>query len=416
MKIPGEASAIVTILDGHAIARQGRAGIALGISAIASFIAGTIATIVMAAAGRPLAGAALMLGPSDLFSIMVFGLLLAVVLSQGSVLKGIAMVLVGLALATVGRDIETGEERFTFGFGEIDDGIEFSVLAVGLFGFAEILRNLDRPEAGTVVRSRIARLLPSLEEMRRSALPILRGTLIGGVLGVLPGNGAVLGPFASYALEKKLARDPSRFGHGAIEGVAAPEASNNAAAQTSLSSTSDIGSPGQRSDGAHDRRDDYSRGCAGSTGDDERAAAVLGPGRLDVDRKLAFATDQFAVDFDMGSNTADSLSRAISDHPAHLLYRHLYDQQCSVRYRALRNLWSSGARLTQDGIRTDAPHAGLCSWSPHGRELSSQCLDFGRRLERIRHEADLGRLSSGGHPIRVCRSPDSPISTVAFYE
>jgi putative tricarboxylic transport membrane protein len=125
MKIPGEASAIVTILDGHAIARQ---GIALGISAIASFIAGTIATIVMAAAGRPLAGAALMLGPSDLFSIMVFGLLLAVVLSQGSVLKGIAMVLVGLALATVGRDIETGEERFTFGFGEIDDGIEFSVL------------------------------------------------------------------------------------------------------------------------------------------------------------------------------------------------------------------------------------------------------------------------------------------------
>jgi putative tricarboxylic transport membrane protein len=244
LRIPGEASAIVTVIDGHALARQGRAGVALGVAALSSFVAGTIATFVIAIMGRPLAALGLLFGPSELFAAMAFGLVLAVVLSQGSLFKGVAMVVLGLVLATVGRDIETGEERFTFGFGELDDGIEFSVLAVGLFGIAEILRNLEGLGRGEIASRHIGRLWPTAGELRRVALPTLRGTVLGCLLGILPGNGVVLAPFASYAAEKRLARDRVSFGQGALEGVAAPEASNNAAAQTSFLPLLTLGIPG----------------------------------------------------------------------------------------------------------------------------------------------------------------------------
>ncbi len=234
VNIPGEATSVVTTLDGHQMARQGRAGAALAIAAIASFIAGTIATLVIAAVGQPLTRVALLFGPADYFSLMVLGLMLAVVLAQGSVPKAIAMIVVGIMLSTVGTDLETGEERLTFGWTEISDGIDFAVIAMGLFGFAEILRNLENPEARDVVRGKIGRLMPTGAEMRQSAAPIARGTLLGSILGILPGNGAVLAPFASYTIEKKLADDPSRFGKGAIEGVAGPEAANNAGAQTAF--------------------------------------------------------------------------------------------------------------------------------------------------------------------------------------
>ena len=153
---------------------------------------------------------------------MVLGLGLAIVLARGSVLKAVIMVVFGLLLATVGTDLETGQDRLTLGIAELSDGIDFAVLAMGVFGIAEILRNLEKPEARDVVMSQIGRLLPSRDDLRRCFGPIVRATGIGSVLGILPGNGAVLGPFASYALEKKLARDPSRFGKGAIEGVAGP--------------------------------------------------------------------------------------------------------------------------------------------------------------------------------------------------
>jgi putative tricarboxylic transport membrane protein len=243
LKIPGEASAIVTMLDGHALARQGRAGVALGVAALSSFVAGTVATLAVATVGRPLAAFGLLFGPTELFSVMAFGLILAAVLSHGSLPKGIAMLVLGLALATVGRDIETGEERFTFRFGELDDGIEFSVLAVGLFGLAEIVRNLERSEQGQVFPHRIGRLLPTRSELRQITLPTMRGTIIGCILGILPGNSVVLGPFASYAAEKHLASDRSQFGRGALAGVAAPEASNNAAAQTSFLPLLTLGIP-----------------------------------------------------------------------------------------------------------------------------------------------------------------------------
>jgi putative tricarboxylic transport membrane protein len=243
VNIPGEATSVVTALDGHQMARQGRAGVALGIAAIGSFFAGTVATLVIAALGVPLTGLALIFGPTEYFSLMVMGLVFAVVLARGSILKAIAMILVGILLSTVGTDLETGEERMTFGLPILSDGIDFAVLAMGIFGIAEIMRNLDHTETRDVVRQAIGRLLPNKEDFRQSYKPVLRGTFIGAILGILPGNGAVLGPFAAYTLEKKLAKDPSRFGRGAIEGVAGPESANNAGAQTSFIPLLTLGIP-----------------------------------------------------------------------------------------------------------------------------------------------------------------------------
>ena len=243
VNIPGEATAVVTTLDGHQMARQGRAGAALGIAAIASFMAGTFATLVIAVLAVPLTRFALLFRPADYFALMVLGLMLAVVLARGSVPKALAMILVGVLLSTVGRDLVTGDERLTFGWSEIDDGIDFAVIAMGIFGFAEILRNLEAPEARNVVQMKIGRLLPDAGEFRRSLMPIVRGTGLGAFLGLLPGNGAVLAPFASYTIEKKVAKDPMRFGQGAIEGVAGPEAANNAGAQTAFIPLLTLGIP-----------------------------------------------------------------------------------------------------------------------------------------------------------------------------
>jgi putative tricarboxylic transport membrane protein len=243
VNIPGEATSVVTALDGHQMARQGRAGVALGIAAIGSFFAGTVATLVIAALGAPLTGLALIFGPTEYFSLMVMGLVFAVVLARGSILKAVAMILVGVLLSTVGTDLETGEERMTFGLPFLADGIDFAVLAMGIFGIAEIMRNLDHTEHRDVVRQAIGRLLPNRDDFKQAYKPVLRGTLIGAILGILPGNGAVLGPFAAYTLEKKLAKDPRRFGRGAIEGVAGPESANNAGAQTSFIPLLTLGIP-----------------------------------------------------------------------------------------------------------------------------------------------------------------------------
>jgi putative tricarboxylic transport membrane protein len=234
VNIPGEATSVVTTLDGHEMAKQGRAGAALGIAAIGSFIAGSIATLAIAALGIPMSKLALAFGPAEYFSLMTMGLIFAVVLARGSLTKAVIMVLLGLLLGTVGQDLNTGIERLTFGSPELADGLDFAPLAMGLFGFAEIIKNLESPEARDVVKQKIGRLLPTWAEFKESFNPIMRGTFVGGVLGILPGNGAVLGPFASYTIEKKIAKDPSRFGKGAIEGVAGPEAANNAGAQTAF--------------------------------------------------------------------------------------------------------------------------------------------------------------------------------------
>jgi putative tricarboxylic transport membrane protein len=232
VNLPGEASSVVTCIDGYQLARQGRAGPALAIAAIASFVAGTIATVICVLLAAPLGAIATRFGPAEYFALMVLGLVGAVVIAHGSVLKAVAMVIVGLILGLVGLDVNSGELRFTFGVTELYDGIGFIALAVGMFAIAEIVTNLQQREKREVFTDRVGSLMPSRDDLKQSAMPIARGTLVGSLLGILPAGGAVLASFASYAMEKRLARDPSRFGKGAIEGVAGPESANNAAAQT----------------------------------------------------------------------------------------------------------------------------------------------------------------------------------------
>jgi TctA family transporter len=243
VNLPGEASSVVTCLDGYQMARRGRAGTALAVAALGSFIAGTFATLLVAAFAPPLAEVALKFGPAEYFSLMVLGLIAAVVLASGSLVKAIAMIVLGLLLGIVGTDVNSGMARFSFGLPELTDGIGFVVVAMGLFGFAEIIVNLEHTEKREVFTDKVSNLMLSWKDFK-SALPaILRGTGIGSALGILPGGGALLGAFASYTVEKKIAKDPSRFGKGAIEGVAGPESANNAGAQTSFIPLLTLGIP-----------------------------------------------------------------------------------------------------------------------------------------------------------------------------
>src|SRR5687767_13576470 len=244
VNIPGEAASIITCLDGHQMAKQGRAGAALGVAALGSFFAGCVGTVFIAAFGPPLAAIAQEFNSPDYFSLMVLGLVTAVVLAHGSVIKAVGMVLVGLLLGLVGTDVNSGLTRYTFGVSELWDGIDFLPLVIGLFGVTEIIRNLEQPTLPRAqVTTRMRELWPSLQDFRDSWRAVLRGTGLGSLLGILPGGGAVLAAFASYTLEKKVAADPSRFGKGAIEGVAGPESANNAAAQTSFIPLLTLGLP-----------------------------------------------------------------------------------------------------------------------------------------------------------------------------
>jgi putative tricarboxylic transport membrane protein len=244
VNIPGEAGSIVTTLDGHPMARQGRAGAALGVAALGSFFAGCVGTVFIAAFAPPLAALAQEFNSPDYFSLMVLGLVTAVVLAHGSVIKAVGMVLVGLLLGLVGTDVNSGLTRYTFGVSAIWEGIDFLPLVIGLFGITEIIRNLEQRELHRIpVSTRVRDLWPSRQDFRDSWRAVLRGTALGSILGILPGGGAVLAAFASYTLEKKLAKDPSRFGKGAIEGVAGPESANNAGAQTSFIPLLTLGLP-----------------------------------------------------------------------------------------------------------------------------------------------------------------------------
>lgn len=245
VNIPGEASAVVTCLDGHMMAKRGRAGSALGIAAIGSFFAGCVATLLIAAFAPPLTELAFQFGPAEYFSLMVLGLVSATVLATGSLLKAICMVLLGLLLGLIGTDVNSGAFRFTFGLDELQDGIDFVPLSMGLFGFAEIMRNLEGNMSRSLVPNKVKNILPSWQEIKVSLGPIVRGTALGSILGVLPGGGALLSSFASYTAEKKLAGDKADppFGYGNIRGVAGPESANNAGAQTSFVPMLTLGIP-----------------------------------------------------------------------------------------------------------------------------------------------------------------------------
>ncbi|MGC3962212.1 MAG: tripartite tricarboxylate transporter permease [Rhodocyclaceae bacterium] len=243
VNLPGESSSVVTCLDGYQMAKQGRAGAALAIAALGSFFAGTVATILIAAFATPLSEFATSFRSAEYVSLMVLGLVGAVVLAHGSLLKAFAMIVLGLLLGMVGTDVNSGVQRFAFDVPELSDGFNFVVVAMGLFAFAEIIRNLEQSEAGEASLQKVSSLWPTRADMRRSAPAVVRGTLLGSILGVLPGGGALMSSFASYSLEKKLSRTPQEFGRGAIEGVAGPESANNAGAQTSFIPMLTLGIP-----------------------------------------------------------------------------------------------------------------------------------------------------------------------------
>ncbi|HVY56621.1 MAG TPA: tripartite tricarboxylate transporter permease [Xanthobacteraceae bacterium] len=245
VNLPGETSSVVTCIDGHQMAKRGRAGAALAIAALGSFFAGCVSTLAIAVFAPPLAIVGQSFGAPEYFSLMLFGLVAAVVLAHGSVTKAIAMIIFGLLLGLVGTDGNTGGTRFTFGITELADKLDFVPLVIGLFGLGEIMMNLIHPDhTRTVVTKKVTGLWPNREEFRLAWPAVLRGTALGSILGVLPGGGATLSSFAAYVLEKKSAKDPSRFGRGAVEGVAGPESANNAGAQTSFIPMLTLGIPG----------------------------------------------------------------------------------------------------------------------------------------------------------------------------
>jgi putative tricarboxylic transport membrane protein len=243
INLPGESSSAVTAIDGYQMARKGRAGAALATAAIGSFVAGTVSTFLVALLAPPLTSIALQFGAAEYFSLMILGLISSIALASGSIVKALAMVVLGLLLGLVGTDIYSGTPRFNLGIREYSDGLNFVAVAVGVFGIAEILRNLEDEHERSVMVKKVTNLWPTREDWRRMAAPIVRGTFIGSALGVLPGGGAILAAFASYTVEKRVSKNPGEFGKGAIEGVAGPESANNAGAQTSFIPLLTLGIP-----------------------------------------------------------------------------------------------------------------------------------------------------------------------------
>jgi putative tricarboxylic transport membrane protein len=243
VNLPGESSSVVTAIDGYKMARMGHAGKALATAAIGSFFAGTIATILLALFAPPLAELALKFGPAEYFSLMVLGLVASVVLASGSLLNAIGMVILGLLLGVIGTDVGSGAQRYTFDVPHLADGINFVVVAMGMFGLGEIVRNLEHEETRNLLVKKVSGLMLTKDDFKRILAPLFRGTVLGSALGILPGGGAMLASFAAYSIEKKISKNSAQFGSGAIEGVAAPESANNAGAQTSFIPMLTLGIP-----------------------------------------------------------------------------------------------------------------------------------------------------------------------------
>jgi len=243
LRLPGEASSVVTVFDGYMLAKQGRAGTALGIAAIGSFVGGTVGIIGLTFLAPVVAGFALDFGPPEYTALALVGILLVATISNGAKVKALIAAAFGLLLATVGRDVFTGAERFTFGNINLADGIDFVPVAMGLFGLGEILYNLEERHRAAAAPAKVANVWPSRTDLKQSAGAVGRGSVLGFFLGILPGGGATISSMAAYAMEKKRSKDPSRFGKGAIEGVAAPETANNAAATSSFIPLLTLGIP-----------------------------------------------------------------------------------------------------------------------------------------------------------------------------
>ena len=243
VNLPGETSSVVTAIDGYQLAKQGHAGRALAVAAIGSFFAGTVCTFMIALLAKPLAEQALKFGPAEYFSLMVLGLIASIVLANGSILHALGAIVLGLLLGLVGTDVNSGLQRYSFGIPELADGIGFVIVAMGMFGIGEIIANLEGEGKRDLMVKKVTGLYPTKEDWKNCTMPVLRGTALGSLLGILPGGGAALASFGAYALEKKVSKNRANFGKGAIEGVAAPEAANNAGAQMSFIPMLTLGIP-----------------------------------------------------------------------------------------------------------------------------------------------------------------------------
>jgi putative tricarboxylic transport membrane protein len=302
VNLPGESSSVVTAIDGYQMARNGFAGKALATAAIGSFIAGSIATLIIALFAPALSDVALRFGPAEYFSLMVLGLAASVVLARGSLLNAVGMILFGLLLGLVGTDVNSGATRYTFDTPELMDGVNFVVIAMGMFGLGEIVNNLEQNESRSVTAMKINGLMPTRDDWRRMFAPIMRGTFIGSALGILPGGGAMLASFAAYSVEKKVSPNRAEFGKGAIEGVAAPESANNAGAQTSFIPMLTLGIPSNPVMALMIGAMIMQGIQPGPAVMVEQPALVLGHHRVDVDRKLLPGRPEPAADRPVGTH------------------------------------------------------------------------------------------------------------------
>ena len=312
INLPGESSSVVTAIDGYQMAKKGRAGQALATAALGSFFAGTVATMILALFAPPLATVALEFGPAEYFSLMVLGLVASVALASGSLLKAFIMILLGLLLGLVGTDVNSGMPRYTFDLPELADGLNFVALSMGVFGLGEIIRNLEHEHTRTVMVKSVGGLMLSRDDFRRIIGPVLRGTGLGSLLGILPGGGAMLASFASYTLEKKISKNSAEFGHGAIEGVAAPESRQQRRRADLVHPDADARHPVEPGHGADDRRADHPGHHPGTERRHRRAGALLGPDRLDVGRQRAAGAAEPAADRHVGEDALDPLPPALS--------------------------------------------------------------------------------------------------------
>jgi TctA family transporter len=386
INMPGESSSAVTAIDGYQMARNGRAGAALAIAAIGSFFAGTVSTFLVALFAPPLTAIALEFGSAEYFSLMVVGLVSSIALAHGSIIKAMGMVVLGLLLGLVGTDIYTGTPRFTLGIREYADGLNFVAVAVGVFGIAEILRNLENEHERSALIRKVSGLMPTREDFRRMAAPIIRGTVIGSALGILPGGGAILAAFASYTVEKRVSDHPEEFGKGAIAGVAGPESANNAGAQTSFIPMLTLGIPANPvmalMIGAMIIQHRARSQCG------YRAACpLLGHHSLDVDRQPDADRPQSAADRAMGEAPDDPLLCALPDHHGVLLDRRL--QRQFQRLRPLRGRVLRPRRLParEVALRARATTARLRSRAVARGKSPSGNDSFARRPDHLRHAA-----------------------------
>ena len=392
VNIPGEATSVITCLDGHQMARQGRAGPALAIAAIGSFFAGCVSTVLVAALGAPLTSLALLFGPAEYFSLMVLGLIFAVVLAKGSVLKAIAMIMAGLLLSMVGSDLETGAGRMTFDFAELADGIGFTNIAMGVFGFAEIIRNLELPEESRdIVSAKVTGLMPNRQDLIDSSGAIARGTMLGSMLGILPGGGAVIASFAAYTFEKRISNDPSTLRQRQYPRRRGARERQQRRGADLLHPAAHARHSAECGDGADGRRHDHPRHRAGTAGHDQAARAVLGHDRLDVDRQPDAGRHQPAAGRRLGHAAARALPAAVPVDHRVLLHRHLFDQQFADRRDDLGAVRRGRLLADQARLRAGADAARLRARTADGGEPAPRHADRARRRDGVLHPADLRR-------------------------